>query len=96
MVSQKGTMRFLVLTFALLLGVVSNANAQQIFGRIFGTVTDATGGAVQNAKVTVTDQAKGTQFTATTNESGNYEFNQLIPGTYSVSFEQAGLCQTAI
>lgn len=93
MVSQKGTMRFLVLTFALLFGVISNANAQQVFGRIFGTVTDATGGAVQNAKVTVTDQAKGTQFNATTNESGNYEFNQLIPGTYGVSIEEAGFAK---
>jgi len=64
-------------------------SAQQIFGRIFGTVTDATGGAVPNAKVTITDQNKGTTSDVTTNESGNYEKGQLIPGTYSVSVEAA-------
>src|SRR3954453_24067847 len=64
--------------------------AQQIFGRIFGTVTDATGGAVPNAKVTITDQNKGTDFDVTTNESGNYDKGQLIPGTYTVTVEAPG------
>src|SRR5947209_16597785 len=64
--------------------------AQQVFGRIFGTVTDATGGAVSNAKVTITDQNKGTDFDVTTNESGNYEKGQLIPGIYSVAVQAPG------
>src|SRR5947209_5834289 len=64
--------------------------AQQVFGRIFGTITDATGGAVPNAKVTITDQNKGTTFEATSNESGNYDRGQLIPGTYTVSVEAPG------
>src|SRR5947209_13939397 len=64
--------------------------AQQVFGRIFGTVTDATGGAVPNATVTITDQNKGTTFDTTTNESGNYEKGQLIPGTYSVTVQAPG------
>ncbi|MBV8833550.1 MAG: TonB-dependent receptor, partial [Acidobacteriaceae bacterium] len=70
--------------------ISSSASAQQVFGRIFGTVTDATGGAVQNAKITITDQNKGTQFDATTNESGNYEKGQLIPGSYTVDIEAPG------
>lgn len=70
--------------------LAGTANAQQVFGRIFGTVTDATGGAVQNAKVTITDQNKGTQFVVESNESGNYDKGQLIPGTYQVEFEAAG------
>src|SRR5689334_11571678 len=69
---------------------VGNANAQQVFGKIFGTVTDASGGAINNAKVTVTDQSKGTTFEATTNESGNYERGQLIPGAYTIDVEAAG------
>lgn len=82
----------LCLVFALVtsLVVADHANAQKVFGRIFGTVTDATGGAIANAKVTIIDQSKGTQFDVTTNESGNYERNQLIPGTYSVLVEAAG------
>jgi hypothetical protein len=71
----------------------SIADAQQVFGRIFGTVTDVTGGAVQNAKVTITDQSKGAEFDVTTNESGNYEKGQLIPGSYSVAVEAPGFAK---
>jgi len=77
-------------SLAVLLSSANPLKAQQIFGRIFGTVTDATGGAVPNAKVTISDQNKGTQFDVTTNESGNYEKGQLIPGTYSVIIEAPG------
>lgn len=66
------------------------SDAQQVFGRIFGTVTDASGGAVSNAKVTVTDQAKGTSSDVPTNESGNYEKGQLTPGKYTIEVEAAG------
>ncbi len=81
---------FFVLAIAMLLGVADHATAQQVFGRIFGTVTDATGGAVANAKVTITDQNKNTSFDAMTNESGNYERNQLLPSLYSVTVEATG------
>src|SRR5690349_2443289 len=63
---------------------------QQVFGSIYGTVTDATGATVPNAKVTITDQEKGTQFEATTNESGNYTKDRLIPGVYTVEIEGSG------
>jgi len=75
---------------AVLLSSADSLKAQQVFGRIFGTVTDATGGAVSNSKVTITDQNKGTQFDVTTNESGNYEKGQLVPGTYTVAVEAPG------
>jgi len=77
-------------SLAVLLSSADSVKAQQIFGRIFGTVTDATGGAVPNAKVTITDQNKGTDFDVTTNESGNYDKGQLIPGTYTVTVEAPG------
>src|SRR3954471_5862809 len=77
-------------SLAVLLSSADSVKAQQIFGRIFGTVTDATGGAVPNAKVTITDQNKGTDFDVTTNESGNYDKGQLIPGIYSVSVQAPG------
>src|SRR3954452_4225053 len=77
-------------SLAVLLSSADSVKAQQIFGRIFGTVTDATGGAVPNSKVTITDQNKGTQFDVTTNESGNYDKGQLVPGTYTVAVEAPG------
>ncbi|HVN06966.1 MAG TPA: TonB-dependent receptor [Bryobacteraceae bacterium] len=65
-------------------------SAQQVFGSIFGTVTDPTGAAVSGAKVTIADTQKGTKFETTTNESGNYTKGQLIPGSYIVSIEASG------
>src|SRR6266478_1424966 len=63
---------------------------QAVYGSIIGTVTDPQGGAVANAKVTVTNQRKGTTDTATTNESGNYSVTHLIPDVYTVRVESKG------
>jgi hypothetical protein len=65
-------------------------HAQQVFGSIVGTVTDASGAAVNNAKITATDIQKGTKSEVTTNESGNYVKGQLIPGQYQVTIEASG------
>jgi hypothetical protein len=67
-----------------------SAQAQQVFGSIIGTVTDPSGSAVGNAKVTITDVNKNTSFDVTTNESGQYTKGQLIPGTYRVTIEAPG------
>ncbi len=64
--------------------------AQQIFGSIYGTVTDPSGAAIANAKVTITDRGKGTSSEVTTNESGNYSKGQLIPGTYQITIDAPG------
>lgn len=79
-----------LLAVALTLAGWDSANAQQIFGNILGTVTDASGGAVSNAKVTITDTSKGSQYVVTTDASGNYNKGQLIPDPYTVSIEAVG------
>src|SRR5467141_33700 len=63
---------------------------QAVYGSIIGTVTDPQGAAVANAKVTVTNQRKGTTDTTTSNDSGNYSVTHLIPDTYSVRIEAPG------
>jgi hypothetical protein len=68
---------------------------QQVYGSIYGTVTDPSGGGVPNAKVTITDQSKGARYEVTTNETGNYSKDRLIPGLYTVQVEGAGF-RTAI
>ncbi len=64
--------------------------AQQVFGSIFGTVTDPSGGAVPNAKVVITDQEKGTRFETLSNPDGNFVKDRLIPGRYTVEVEATG------
>jgi len=63
---------------------------QAVYGSIIGTVTDPQGAAVANAKVTVTDQRKGTSDSTTTNDSGNYSVTHLIPDVYTVRVEAPG------
>jgi len=78
----------------MLFASVSASYAQQVFGSIYGTVTDANGGGVPNAKVTITDQNKGTSFDLLTDASGNYNKGQLIPDGYKVTVEAAGFSKT--
>jgi len=74
--------------------VTPAAQAQAVYGGIIGTVTDPQGAAVANAKVTVTDEGRGTSETTTTNESGNYSVTHLIAGTYTVRAEGTGFKTT--
>lgn len=66
------------------------AVGQAVYGSILGTVTDPQGAAVAGAKITVINQRKGTQDTATTNADGNYSVTHLIPDLYTVRAEGAG------
>jgi hypothetical protein len=77
----------LILLLALL---PTAAIAQAVNATLLGTVTDATGALVANAKVTITDTQTGTSRTVTTNASGNYTFPDLAPGRYTVEAEQTG------
>ena len=63
---------------------------QAVYGSIAGTVYDASGGVVPNAKVTITDVQKSVNYIASTNESGNYSQTHLIIGRYRVRVELAG------
>ena len=66
------------------------AAGQAVNATLLGTVTDSSGAAVANAKVTITETNTGISHTSQTNESGNYVFPDLPPGTYRVIAEQAG------
>src|ERR1044071_7381315 len=63
---------------------------QAVNATLVGTVTDASGAVVVNAKVTATESNTGVSRLVNTNESGNYTFTNLPPGVYIVSGEQTG------
>ncbi len=64
-------------------------HGQAVYGSLYGTVTDATGAAVPNATVTVTDTQKGTTQTIATGASGSWTADHLVPDTYTVKVEAA-------
>jgi len=79
-----------LLTIILLMGSCPVLLGQTTFGSIIGTVTDASGGAVPGAQVTLTNTATGDKRTVTSDSAGSYEFVNLIPDPYRVDVEMAG------
>ncbi len=78
--------RWILVAGALLLGCWSPQVLAQTMttGSVQGTVTNPKNSVVPNATVSLTDNAKGTVQTTTTNLSGNYQFGLLDPGSYTV------------
>ena len=64
--------------------------AQSFVGSISGTVLDSTGGAVVQAKVVLTGIGNGVQHETVSAASGDYQFEDLVPGTYTVSVTVQG------
>src|SRR5206468_4737831 len=56
-------------------------------GAIEGTVTDPTGAAVPNVRVTITELASNRAIPMRTNELGRYSLRNLLPGVYSIKIE---------
>src|SRR3974390_3248136 len=85
--------RSLVLTA--ILGMVLAAcaplgQAQSTGGRIRGTVTDPSGGAVAGATVTLVNTATNITREATTNATGEYLFLEVPVGAYTIEVNQTG------
>src|SRR5262249_57749172 len=59
-------------------------------GALTGTVTDATGGVVSGATVTLTSTETNQTRAVTTGVDGIYKFSLLPPGTYRVRFSATG------
>ncbi len=84
---SKQTLRALV--FALFLSS-SAVIAQSNFGSIRGVVTDASGAAIPNAKVTITEEGTKVKVELTTAADGGYSAPSLRPVTFSVVAEAQG------
>ncbi len=82
--------RNILLIFLALIAMSSVALAQRDLGTITGTITDASGAAVPNAKITITENATGVSYETVSNATGTYTRPALTPGTYTVTASAAG------
>src|SRR5690349_22245942 len=82
-------LQFAAATF-ILLSISLSAFAQGNLGRIMGSVTDQSGGAMAGATVTVTDTQRGVTRTLTSDDVGAYSAPNLTPGAYTVKAEAKG------
>ncbi len=70
------------------------APAQETRSMIYGRVLDPQGMAVAGATVVVTSEDTNTSMTLTTNVTGYYEANLLLPGRYRITAEITGFKKT--
>src|SRR6202162_4688877 len=83
--------------FALMVMVfgAETGRAQTFRGTILGTVTDASGGSVAGATVTIRNPNTGLLRTTETQEDGSFSVPELAIGTYGVTVEKDGF-QTSV
>ena len=75
-------MRLLWKAALLLSAMCGTVCAQTSLTSVRGTVTDPSGAVVPGAQIELTNQANGTRQTQVVGSQGEYQFQQLIPGTY--------------
>src|SRR5579864_9022339 len=82
---------------ALVAGLLcAGVTAQINTGRIMGTVRDASGAVIPDARVTATNDATSAMTPTQSTESGDYVLNFLIPGTYHVGVEKQGFQRSVV
>lgn len=83
----------LIAVVALFTGV---AFSQIDTGSIVGSVHDSSGAVLPDATVTATNSATNITFTTKTNAAGEYQFNALKPGDYSLKAAASGFSAQVI
>jgi len=93
------SLRVLLVAFAMLGFIAINAGiaqGQAISGNLTGTVTDATGAAVNGASVEAVNLGTGQKIAATTRGSGEYVFTNLPVGGYRITVTAANFRTTTL
>jgi hypothetical protein len=72
------------------------AAAQSDRGRLIGTIYDASGAVVPNASVSVVNQSTGAARRVSSDEKGNYRFEDLLPAAYQVAAASDGFAQATV
>ena len=80
----------LLFTLSLTILLSCRAGAQSDNSSLSGSVTDASGALLPNARVTATNTATKADRAVTTNESGNFNMPDVPSGNYTVKVEQKG------
>ena len=85
--SIKSMRRFVCAAIVLIAG---SASAQDITGNVQGTVLDATGARLSGAQVEIVNEGTQIRLTRTANEQGEYQFNLVPPGVYTLTGSATG------
>jgi Carboxypeptidase regulatory-like domain len=81
--------KFLFIAISMFL-ICTVAFAQRDLGTITGTITDAQGAAVPNAKLTLSEDATGVSYNIQSNDTGSFTRPALKAGIYTITVEAPG------
>ncbi len=70
--------------------LTASVSAQMATTSLRGVVTDPAGAVINGAQITLANSAAGFDRTASTNERGEYQFLQVLPGTYTLTVSAGG------
>jgi hypothetical protein len=87
---QKLHFSLIAIAVLLMLATTPIAGAQSTGGRIRGTVTDPSGGAVAAAKINLVNEATNVLRDTESGENGEYLFLEVPVGTYTIEVTQQG------
>ena len=82
--------RIFLLRLRLILLAVSSVSFAQTTSQLMGTITDASGGVVAEARVTAVSEETGSRRDASSNAQGLYTIPALLPGRYRLEVEKQG------
>ena len=71
-------------------GICTAAWSQASFTSLRGTITDSSGALIPNATVSIVNKATSLTTSQTASGSGEYVFQQVVPGTYVITANGAG------
>jgi hypothetical protein len=74
----------------LVIGCCNLSWSQASFSSLRGTITDPSGAVIPGATVTIVNKATSLTSAQTANGSGEYQFQQVVPGTYVVTANGSG------
>ena len=72
------------------------ALAQNAATSLRGTVSDATGAVLTSATVSITNNSVGTVSTTKSNKQGEYAFQQVTPGDYTITVKATGFAERTL
>src|SRR5688572_12697334 len=83
-------LRLMVTVVTSMLFCAAMVSAQVTGGAVTGSVTDANGAVIPDAKVVLKDKLRGQEITAVTSGSGSFQFPNVAVGDYSITITGPG------
>src|SRR5271165_2275080 len=83
-------MKRILVGFAVITMLATSLAAQGIYATLTGLVADQSGAVVPQAKITLKDEASGSQRETVSNSDGYFTFASVLTGTYELAIEAKG------